>query len=197
VSAQVVPIPKKEEPLGRRSDDELMLLAAAGVRGAFEALCARHAGRLLGFCVKSVGDRAAGEELAQELWLSVWGHRRDYRPEGKFVVWLFTLARNRLRNAARDRGRRPSWGGDEALALGHEAVAPSELDALIAQERQARLTRALAAVSPTLREAIVLRFAEELSYDEIARIVGTNESTARGRVFHGLRELRRRLRGES
>lgn len=200
MSANVVPFERKPASIAERGDDDLMLLAAAGARGAFEELVRRHAGRLFGFCVKHCADRNVGEEMAQELWLSVWAHRKEYRPEGKFVVWLFTLARNRLRNAARDGSRRPgSLAFDDAAQEGLDPkdLSPNDLDRLIAHERQVRVARALASVPQNLREAVVLRFGEELPYEDVARILDTNESTARSRVFHGLRELRRRLRGES
>jgi len=198
MSTNVVPFTKKGEPLAGRSDDELMLLSSRGVHAAFEELVRRHARRLLGFCSKHAGGQL-GEDLAQELWLAVWDHRRDYRPEGTFVVWLFTLARNRLRNVRRDDARRPATDEGDPTPILEQApdLAPSELDRLVVAERRARVDRAVASTPENLREALLLRFTEELPYDEVARVLDTNESTARSRVFHGIRDLRRRLRGES
>lgn len=175
-----------------------MLLSARGVSAAFEELVRRYARRVLAFCVRQTGDRLVGEEIAQEIWMSVWDARGDYRAEGKFVVWLFTLARNRVRNMRRDHARRPSHpieGDPTATLVETPDLAPSELDRLLDEERRARVDRALSSVSEGLREAVLLRFTEELPYEEVARILDTNESTARSRVFHGLRELRRRLKG--
>lgn len=200
MSTKIVPFQKKAEPLNGRSDDDLMLLASGGLHAAFETLVRRHARRVLGFCAKHVGGQGPGEDLAQEIWLAVWDHRKGYRPEGKFVVWLFTLARNRIRNVRRDVARRetsPIEGDPAAVLERTPDLAPSELDRLVAAERGSRLEEALSSVAENLREAILLRFTEELPYDEVARILDTNESTARSRVFHGIRDLRRRLRGES
>ncbi len=195
----VVPFAKKGEALPGRPDDELMLLASRGLQAAFEELVRRHSRRLLGFCAKHVGSPAAGEDLAQEIWLAVWDHRASYRPEGRFVVWLFTLAKNRIRNLRRDGARRPLSPDDAPTPLLERApdLSPSDLDRLVIAERRSRLDRAVASVPENLREAILLRFTEELPYEEVARILDTNESTARSRVFHGIRDLRRRLRGES
>lgn len=194
----VVPFAKKAEDLESRSDDDLMLLSARGVSAAFEVLVRRYARRVVHYCRKEVGDPQVGEEIAQEVWLSVWDHRQAYRPEGKFVVWLFTLLRNRIRNVRRDRARRPGQSEDSDSVLAQiAAVSPAEADRLIAAERRARLDRALGGISDPLREAVLLRFAEELPYEEMARVLETNESTVRSRVFHGIRELRRRLKGMS
>lgn len=181
------------------SDDELMRRSAAGETTAFEVLVRRYAGRVIAFCTKHVGDEQLGKELAQETWLSVWDHRSAYRAEGKFVVWLFTLLRNRTRNAHRDRAKRPlvvAAGDPDAMLAETPDTGPGELERLLGIERRARVERALAALSEPLREALLLRFTDDLSYDEIARIAAINESTARSRVFHGLRELRRRIKGE-
>lgn len=194
----VVPFARRADNLGARSDDDLMLLAAQGLTPAFEVLVRRYAGRVVHYCRKELGDPQHGEELAQEIWLSVWDHRHEYRAEGRFVVWLFTLLRNRIRNARRDRARRPVQTDDPAPVLAEAAdVSPTEVDRLISGERRARLDRALEGISDQLREAVLLRFAEELSYEDIARVLDTNESTVRSRVFHGIRELRRRLKGTS
>jgi RNA polymerase sigma-70 factor (ECF subfamily) len=134
--------------------------------------------------------------MAQEIWLSVWDHRADYRPEGKFLAWLFTLARNRVRNAHRDAARASAIRGAAPNDAEPPDLSPTELDRLLVKERRARVDRALSNLGDTLREAVVLRFAMELPYDDLARVLDTNESTARSRVFHGLRELRRRLRGD-
>jgi RNA polymerase sigma-70 factor (ECF subfamily) len=190
MSPKVVPFTRNKEPLSGRSDDDLMLLSSAGAREAFEELVREHARRVLGFCSKNAGSKTLGEEMAQEIWLSVWDHRRGYEPEGKFVVWLFTLARNRVRNARRDTARRT--GASRAADAPREPadapdLSPDGLDRMLVAERRARVERALTRVSAPLREAVVLRFAEDLSYDEIARVLATSETTARSRVFHGLR----------
>jgi len=199
MSTNVVPLSKKKgEPLTSRSDDELMLLSSRGVHAAFEEIVRRHARRLLGFCAKHTGGQGAGEDVAQEIWLAVWDHRADYRMEGRFASWLFTFAKNRIRNVRRDVARRPRVAGDAGVILARAPdLSPSDLDRLVIAERRSRLDRALANVPANLREALLLRFTEELSYEEVARVLETNESTARSRVFHGIRDLRRRLRGES
>src|SRR5579859_2966655 len=198
MSPKILHLARDSEPVAGRSDDELMLLSSAGAQGAFEELVRRHAGRVLGFCAKNVADPRLGEELAQEVWLSVWDHRRSYEPEGKFAVWLFTLAKNRVRNERRDAVRRGTELPTEAARDpdGARDLSPDGLDRMIIAERRSRIVAVLGRIPERLCEAVVLRFSQELPYDEIARILATNEATARSRVFHGLCELRRRLKGE-
>jgi RNA polymerase sigma factor (sigma-70 family) len=176
-------------PLAARTDDELMALAQAGAREAFEALVARHAERLVHTCARMVGDAEAGAELAQETWLAVWTERGRYRAEGKFIVWLLTAARNRCRNHLRHRavvGRNPTDAQAPSLA----SASPEQIDRILAEERRRHVHEALGRLPERMREALLLRFAEELRYDEMVEVLDAGESTLRSRVHHGLKMLR-------
>lgn len=190
------PRPRRDEaPLEARDDDQLMALAAAGGRRAFEVLAARHLGRLAGYCAKFLGRPAAGLEVAQDVLVEAWSRRGTYRPEGRFRVFLLTVARARCLNRARDDRRRE----DRAAGLeaaGAAAVAPGQLEALLERERRRRLHDALLELPAPLREAVLLRYDHGLDYAEIAQVLGRSEATARSRVFRALKRLRRGLAAE-
>jgi RNA polymerase sigma-70 factor (ECF subfamily) len=172
-----------------RTDDELMTLAQAGVREAFAVLVARHAERLVQTCSRFVNDAAAGAELAQETWAAVWTARAQYRADGKFIVWLLTAARNRCRNHLRHQGVSLTYAlGQAARSL--EPTSPDQIERLLVEERRRRVHNALSRLPASMREALVLRYVEELHYDEMAAVLHTGESTLRSRVHHGLRLLR-------
>src|SRR5580658_3014716 len=176
-------------PLPERSDDELMTLAQAGMREAFAVLVERHAERLVQACSRLLNNAEAGGELAQETWATVWAQRSHYRAEGKFIVWLITSARNRCRNHLRRQGVVQHHVGQWAVNSA-EPPAPEHIDQLLVEERQRRVRDALGRLPDRMREAVLLRYAEELPYDEMAEILGAGESTLRSRVHHGLRLLR-------
>jgi RNA polymerase sigma-70 factor (ECF subfamily) len=169
-------------------DDQLMHDVRDGSTDAMAVLVARYHARLVGFCAKHTRDDAAAEELVQETFLRLWRSRASYRAEGKLAVLLYTTARNLCRNHARSLRRRPAVEIDEPQA-------PGPVDALLDRERWRDVTTALAELPPKLREAVTLRFEHQLAYDEIAAIVGSNESTVRSRVHHAIAQLRARLRG--
>jgi RNA polymerase sigma-70 factor (ECF subfamily) len=176
--------------LSERSDDELMTLAQAGLQSAFATLVERHAERIVNLCTRFVGDVQLGRELAQDTWVLVWQGREKYRADGGFVPWLVTVARNRCRNELRR--RKVTAHEREPLAddLGHVA---GQLDDLLTEERRRRVRAALSELSPQLREALLLRYGEDLRYDEINTVVGAGESTLRSRVHHGLKALKQKL----
>jgi len=181
-----------QEAWPARSDDELMTLGQAGVRAAFEALVDRHALRLMNACARLVNDVGVGEELAQETWAAAWAARFQYRAEGKFFGWLLTIARNGGRNHLRRQGA----GRDVAVQIvapDAPAPSPSQIDALLVDERRRRVRQALSRLPARMREALLLRYGEDLRYDEMAEVLRVGESTLRSRVHHGLRQLRELL----
>lgn len=193
------PEPAALRDLSERSDDELMTLVRAGLSPALRVLAERYMANLVRFCGKLVVDPHAGQEIAQQTWLQVWANRSRYEARDKLNVFLFTIARNLCRNELRRRARQGSWidrQGEshvEAVAAGD----PSHLDALLLREQKRELLRALATIPSSQREAMLLRFDEELTYEEMAAILGESESTLRSRVYHGLRALRAAMPRES
>lgn len=185
----------EESALGERTDDDLMALARAGLRSAFATLVERHAERVVHACARFVNDAQFGRELAQDTWVLVWQGRDKYRAEGTFVPWVITVARNHCRNELRRRGKVTTL--DERVVSESQTDSPGVLDALLLEERRARVRRALEQLSGPLREALLLRFAEDLHYDEMTEALGAGESTLRSRVHHGLKALKSKLKEES
>jgi RNA polymerase sigma-70 factor (ECF subfamily) len=175
------------------SDDDLMRLVQAGQRDAFATLVERHAARIAHLCTRFVNSATLGVELAQDTWLKVWTDSSRYRPEGRFEVWLATLARNTCRNQLRAQAARRR----REQQLESQPMAASEVDELLARERERRVHEALARLPPPLREALALRFADDLRYEQMEQVLGVSESTLRSRVHHGLKRLRRYLERDS
>lgn len=170
------------DPSAAPSDDDLVLAAAAGDTTAFETLVARHEVALKRFCRSIVGDEEAARDAAQETFVKLWRARLRYRAEGRFLGFLFTLARNTARSTVRRRVVRSWFGLDEV-----PSAAPGER--LDRQETTALVQGALARLPENLRTPLVLRFIEELSYDDIAEVIGRTPTAARSRVHYGLKAL--------
>jgi len=179
-----------------RTDEELMLLVRAGSRDAMATLAGRHLGPLTSFSAKLTGDAGAAEDIVQEALLRLWTHRAEWQPRGKVAALLYTVARNLCRNRARDGKRRGQWLVPPGAQVDVEGlrVADADVDPVLARERQRDVLRALDELPFALREALLLRFDGELSYEAIATIVGANESTVRSRVHHALLRMRARVR---
>jgi RNA polymerase sigma-70 factor, ECF subfamily len=173
--------------LSERSDDELMQLAAADLDEAYAALVRRYQATVRATCRRSCGSSALGDEIAQEIFVQLWCARRAYEPVGRFRPYLFTLVRNRCRNASR-RVRETAPLADPLVSR-----EPDPVDELLAAQRRRRVDECLAKLPDDQREAIALRFSAELDYAEIAHVAGRSEATIRSRVFLGLARLRKLL----
>ncbi len=180
-----------QTPLAERTEDELMLLAQAGSRPAFATLVARHAERVVNLCARFVNDTPAGQELAQDTWVAVWQAREKFRQGSAFMPWLITVARNLCRNHLRHRQTRERHARSSPML--EASPSAEQIERLLLEEHQRRVQRALAALPEAMREALLLRYAEDLRYDEMAQVVGTGESTLRSRVHHGLKILKDKL----
>ncbi len=142
--------PAPPATLAERTDDELMTLAQAGARQAFAALVERHAERVAQACARFANDPDVGADLAQETWVAVWVRRAQYRADGKFPLWLITVARNHCRNHVRGHGVARRYA--QASAQLGDAPSPDQIDALLVAERQRQVREGLRA-SPKAMQA--------------------------------------------
>jgi RNA polymerase sigma-70 factor (ECF subfamily) len=172
----------------RPTDAELMRRWREGDAVAFEAIVRRWeatVGRLL---ARLAGPDAAAD-LSQEVFLRVYHAGPRYREEAAFSTWLYRIALNVARDAARR--RRPP-----AAPLGnHEPLDQAEAaDAVCRREAAELVARALAELPEPLREVLVLRHHEGMNFEQIARLTGTPASTLKSRFAAALDRLRVRLR---
>ena len=187
-----------EQQLEARDPDvRLMIQVRDDVPGAFEALVGRYQNRLLGILVHLVGDRDEAEDLTQDVFLRVYRARKGYRPKAKFSTWLFTIANNLALNYLRGKGRSAgvgSEGGDDgspASRLASREGTPST------QMRQAELEDvvrgALDHLGADQRLAVLLNKFEEMSYAEIAEVMGRSEAAIKSLLARARNQLRESL----
>jgi RNA polymerase sigma-70 factor (ECF subfamily) len=147
-----------------------------GTTAETAALVDRYGQPITSLCYASTLDRAEAEDLTQEIFLSAWRKLASFRGEAAFSTWLFALARN----ACIDRSRRTAARPQQQLATttSEEMTAVDEADSTTVAAILA-LARTL---SEPLRQALLLRDIQGLSYDEIATIQGVPVGTVRSRI---------------
>lgn len=150
--------------------------------------------RLLRFLIYWTARREQAEDLAQETWVRVLERGRQYDGRQRFEPWLFSIARN----LAIDHLRRQRRVGEKDSEEGMELPGPELQSPFLAAARSedaARIAAALATLEPVYREALLLRFQEELSLEEIALVASAPVSTVSSRIYRGLAMLRSSLGG--
>jgi RNA polymerase sigma-70 factor, ECF subfamily len=173
-----------------RADESLMLAASRGDAAAFRELVSRHLATVRRFCARAASPSSA-DELAQDTFTRLWQARSRWRDGTPFAPYLFAIATNLCRNHHRGQGRR--LRAMEALGTEPHAASDAPDAALERQAEVARLHEALRHLPEAQREAVLLRFGAELDSDALGEALGCNASTARSRVFFGLKRLRELL----
>ncbi len=186
-------------------DRDLVALAQAGDRTAFNRLVLAHQNRILTLCVRLLGDRHDGEDAAQEAFVKAYRGLKRFKGEAMFSTWLYRIAVNACRN------RRRSWSSRlrsrssslDAPSGPDTDGPPRELgDTRMTPDKDLRRHRiaaqvkaALQQLSPIHRELIVLRDMQGKSYEEIACIVGVSLGTVKSRLARARDAMRERLEG--
>lgn len=175
------------------SDGELARQALAGSQEAYRTLVSRYASAAVNMAARLVHDRALAEDLAQDAFVRAFSRLRTYDPERRFSAWFFRI----LHNVAIDylrRKRVPSLSLDE-LQQGGYPDPPSEdpgASPHVDVERKAlaaALDDALRRIRTEYREAIVLRYQQGLTMDEIAGVLDLPEGTVKTYLHRGRKEL--------
>ncbi len=195
--------PDQNPPLAQivsLSDEDLMARVAEDDERAFTELVGRFQGRVTNLISRVLNDRNSADDLAQEVFVRVFVHRRNYRRGSKFSTWIFTIAANLAKNEIRRRVRRRNWFSLDALTeVFHDSV-PQLADPTESRETgiereqfQGEVGKAIATVPEKYRLALVLRDIEGLSYEEISDVLGVPGGTVRSRINRARSMLKRKL----
>jgi RNA polymerase sigma-70 factor (ECF subfamily) len=157
-----------------------------------QMLVEEYQGRLVRYLVYVLGRREDVDDLVQETWLRVMERGKSYDGRSRFEPWLFTVARHLAIDLVR---RRKDLSLDAEDEGGPVVAAPvsaglSPFARAARTEEAERLAGALAGLQGIYREALVLRFLEEMSLQEIAAVVGAPVPTVAARIYRGLAALR-------
>ncbi|MDA0576937.1 MAG: RNA polymerase sigma factor [Verrucomicrobia bacterium] len=181
-------------------DRDDMVRLAGGENAALDRLMDRHAGSVLRFLTRTVGNAADAQDLAQETFARVHRYRQRYRPSARFSPWLFTIAANLARNHFRWKSRHPSLSldlevGSTGQSLGETLPADGQnpQQATAATEHTAAVQQAIDRLPSRLREALVLCTWEGLSVDEAAAVLGTSSKSIESLLYRARRLLRQQL----
>jgi RNA polymerase sigma-70 factor (ECF subfamily) len=171
------------------SDAELVEQVRQGDRDAYGPLIVRYRLRFGRYAFHLLGNESDAEEALQDAFFRAYRSLDRCREPERFGAWLFRIVVNCCRTAAmrrgRDAARRASL--DEAADL---VGTPHPTESALSQEE---IHRALAALAPEQREAFLLKYVEELSYDEMVELTGAGESALKMRVKRACARLRQLL----
>lgn len=182
----------------RPSDEDLIERFQGGDVYAFDLIVKRYKEQLLNFVYRFVGNQEEAEDIVQETFLRVYRKRNAYKRIAKFSTWIYTIAGNLSRTELRRRKRRKLFSvtdmgfEDRDYEISDEGHNPeNQVDGVIQEEI---IHKEINNLSPKFREVIILRDVQELSYEEISKIIKVPIGTVKSRVNRGRIRLQTQLK---
>jgi RNA polymerase sigma-70 factor, ECF subfamily len=174
-----------------------------GDHGAWTELVVSQQRRVYALCYRFTGSSQDAEDLAQDVFIKVYGNLRSFDPaKGSFPTWITTLTRNLLvDHFRRSRQQRVTDSMDAGWDQGNDAhqgepivdQRTTPFQHAVRNQLEQMVQNALAKVSPELREAVILRDLQDMDYKEIAEVLAIPQGTVKSRISRGRAELARLL----
>jgi RNA polymerase sigma-70 factor (ECF subfamily) len=168
--------------------------------GLLDQLIVRYQHRLLRYLLYLTSNREQAEDLFQEVWMRVLVRGGQFNGKARFETWLFTIARNLMIDQRRKRTMNSldeliEGVGDDDRTMTFEVAAddPTPFEHVSNLEDREKIASALLELDTLHREVLVLRFHEELSLEEIAKVTMAPLSTVKSRLYRGLAMIKPRL----
>ncbi|MGB7549329.1 MAG: sigma-70 family RNA polymerase sigma factor [Terracidiphilus sp.] len=168
--------------------------------GLLDELIVRYQHRLLRYLLYLTGNREMAEDLFQEVWMRVLVRGAQFNGKARFETWLFTIARNMMIDQRRKRTMSSldelfETGNDDDRPMSFEVAdgQPTPFDHFSSVEDREQIATVLLQLDAPYREVLVLRFHEDLSLDEIAKVTRAPLSTVKSRLYRGLAAIKPRL----
>lgn len=164
------------------SDDELVEQIKFGNEKAAEELINRYYASILRYCKWHCSNLEKAEDLTQETFYRLFKNISGYKGKKQFKAYLYTIANHLCIDESR---KTPFYSIEDEESIIDESSGILQL------EDKAEINYLLNALSTEQREAIILRYGEQLSFQEIAKVMGCNMRTAQSRVRNGLKIMRK------
>jgi RNA polymerase sigma-70 factor (ECF subfamily) len=180
------------------SDDQIIERTLAGETEAFSLLVRRWERPIYGLSLRMLGRDEDARDVCQETFIAAFRNLRKFRGDAKFSSWLYRIALNACHSRLRRQNGTYEQSIDQEDAEGYrteiiDGEAEVLPDRLHRDQRAMIVRRALQALPAEMRQVIIMKEYEELTFAEIAEILQIPVSTVKSRLYTGLQQMRTRL----
>jgi RNA polymerase sigma-70 factor (ECF subfamily) len=182
-----------------KTDAELVALNFSGDEEAFKVIVERHLKSVYNLAYRLTGSSEEAEDIAQEVFLRAWKNLKKYQPEKNFKTWLLTIAKNASIDYLRKKRAVPfsDFEDDEGENPLTESLAdplPYPIELVETAQNREMIEKAVSKLSPNYQAVLFLKYQEELTFEEIGRILEKPLDTVKSQHLRALVKLRKMLR---
>jgi RNA polymerase sigma-70 factor (ECF subfamily) len=170
--------------------NQLIKKSISGHQKAFEKIMMIYGNRVMGYLLKLCSNKELAEDIYQEVWIKVYKKLITYDQNRTFEPWLITIARNTTLDFLRKQRNDPIPTEDDLLL---QDVSYSTNHESLIIETESQIHAALDQLSNLNREIIILRYMNDLTYEQIAKKLNCDVSTIKWRLYESKKQLKKLL----
>jgi len=177
-------------------DNKIIAQILSGDQQAYARLVNKYKGPVYNLVYRMTGHHQETDDLAQEIFIRTYASLKNYDINRHFFSWLYSIALNVLRNYQKKR-KSIQIAAEESNFQNRKVVDPHNPEVMVDRMEQSRqLAVKIQSLPDRQREAIILRYFQDLAFKDIAKILDISVSTAKMRVYRGLDKLADLLKSE-
>ncbi len=178
-----------------KNDLELIECFRKGDIKGFNELVRRYQEKVYWIARRVLGDHEDADDVVQEVFIRVYEGLKNFRGDANFYTWLYRIAMNLSLNAVRKRRLKDFVPYDEVMEeiLPGDAAADAPVEG---QEYQTILERAIASLPPQQKKVFLMRYYDEMPYEEMSKLLGKSEGGLKANYFHALKKIQEFVRKE-
>jgi len=184
----------KKVSVDQKTEAEIVIRVLKGDRQAYALLVDEYKNPIYNLAYRMTNNLHDAEDLAQETFIRAYQNLSRYDQNRIFFTWLYTIGINLIRNHLKKNDRRSEPLTDAHIASASRAREKQTTEENIpAEEKMLQLEKSLQKLPVDLREAIVLKYYQGLTFEEVSVITGDSQSAVKMRVYRGLEKLKKML----
>ncbi|MGE5315982.1 MAG: RNA polymerase sigma factor [Acidobacteriota bacterium] len=179
-------------------DDELALVERfqAGDEQAFNVLTLRYQEKIYWVVRRMIPDHDEADDVVQDVFIRAYHSLKSFKGESSVYTWLYRIAVNLSLNEIRRRKIRKTFSFEDNPAEQHPSDEDSPMEEIEKQEQSALIRKAIDRLPEKQKKVFILRYYEELPYEEIAKIVKTSVGGLKANYFHAVKKIGEYLKHE-
>lgn len=174
-------------------EQEIIGRVLGGDRSAFAGLVEKYQGPIFNLAYRMTGTREDADDLTQETFIRAYQNLRRFDQTKKFFTWLYTIGINLIRNHLKKNVRDISHLAAAGSSLEQQQINGEGEGDVLSDDRMIRLEQVIRKLPVDLREAIILKFVQDLTFEEVAKITGDSVSAVKMRIYRGLEKMRQMM----